>query len=259
MSLSFTVIDVSNGTKIYVWLEDGNVLYLRGKHIPLFLASTFYLFILFIPYTLSITLGPWLQKKTQYRVFFWVLKLKPLFDAHYGPLKDECRYWTGILLLSRMVLSVVSAVNVLGDDKINLLAIITLTFVLMALLWQSGGVYKTWAFSLLDSFFLFNLGVLASVTLYNKFCPGNQYTIVCISIGSVFAVSCLTLLYHCIKKLSKLKCVASILKRMSPSRPLLDVNNVSADCQGSDVDSDEEMLIAIDIGRNPETCTVDTY
>ena len=42
-SLSFTVVDVSNGDKYFVWLEDGNVRYLQGKHIPLFLVSMLFL------------------------------------------------------------------------------------------------------------------------------------------------------------------------------------------------------------------------
>ena len=157
--LSFTIVDVSNGTKYIAWLSDGNVRYLEGKHIPLFLVCVLFLFVFFIPYTLSITLGPWLQSKTQYKVFCWVLKLKPFFDAYFGPLKDKHRYWTGMLLLSRLVLSLISSVNVLGNDSVNLLAINILTFILLALLWQSGGVYKSWPLAILDCFFLINLGV----------------------------------------------------------------------------------------------------
>ena len=153
-SLSFTVVDVSDGSKYFVWLEDGNVRYLQGKHIPLFLVSILFLVVLFIPYTLSVMLGPWLQTKTQYRVFCWVLKLKPFFDACFGPLKDKHRYWTGVLLVSRVMLSLISAINVLGDDSVNLVAITILVIILMALLWQPGGVYKSWTFSFLDSFFL---------------------------------------------------------------------------------------------------------
>ena len=31
-------------------------------------------------------------------------RFKPLFDAYMGPYKDRYRYWTGILLLARVVL-----------------------------------------------------------------------------------------------------------------------------------------------------------
>ena len=83
--LSFTIVDMN----LFVWLSDGNVRYLEGKHVPLFLVSVLFLFSLFIPYTLSITFGPWLQSKTRYKLFGWVLKLKPFFDSYFGPLKDK--------------------------------------------------------------------------------------------------------------------------------------------------------------------------
>ena len=211
-SLSFTAVDVSNGDKYFVWLEDGNVRYLQGKHIPLFLVSMLFLIVLFIPYTLSVMLGPWLQTKTQYRVFCWVLKLKPFFDACFGPLKDKHRYWTGVLLASRIILSLVSAANILGDDSINLIAIAIFVIILLALQEQAGGVYKTWILTLLESFFLANLGILALVTLYNKESGGSQYASVYASTGSAFAVFCLIAIYHCLKRL---RVVASRSKRRS--------------------------------------------
>ena len=235
-SLSFTVVDVSNGDKNFVWLEDGNVHYLQGKHIPLFLVSILFLIILFIPYTLSVMLGPWLQTKTQYRVFCWVLKLKPFFDACFGPLKDKHRYWTGVLLVSRIILSLVSTGNVLGDDSVNLVAIATLVIILLALQGQAGGVYKTWILTLLESFFLANLGILALVTLYNKESGGSQYASVCVSTGSAFAVFCLIVLYHCIKSIR-------VFVRQFKRSNQVESNN------SDDAESDDELLDTIDRGR----------
>ena len=238
--LSFTIVDMSNGTNYIAWLSDGNVRYLEGKHTTLFLVSVVFLLALFIPYTLSITFGPWLQSKTQYKVFCWVLKLKPFFDAYFGPLKDKHRNWTGVLLLSRLVLSLISSANVLGNDSVNLLATNILTFILLALLWQSGGVYKNWLVSVLDCFFLINLGVLSLVTLYNKANAGGQYATVCVSVGSVFAVFCLILLYHCLKKLGLF---TIICKRKPVHVPILEGTD------NREEDSDEDLLNVIDEGR----------
>ena len=262
--LSFTVIDVSNGISLFVWLIDGNIQYLEGKHIPLFLVSVLFLLAFFVPYTLSITLGPWLQSKTQYRIFCWMLKLKPLFDAYFGPLKDKHRYWTGALLLSRLALSLILSANVFGDDDINLLAVNILTFLLLALLWQSGGVYKIWMVSVLDSFFIINLGVLSLLTLYNKkasVLDSKQYAIICVSVGSAFAVFSLILLYHCLRKLGIL---AATFKYNPERAPLLE------EVAGRPENSDNEVLDAIDQGRisDPQTprdlntsksCNPDTY
>ena len=202
--LSFTAIDVSSGGKWYVWLQDGNVLYLQGKHIALFVVSVVFLIILFTPYTLSIMLGPWLQTKTQYRVFCWVLKLKPFFDAYFGPLKDKHRYWIGVLLLSRMILSLVTAVNALGDDSVNLLASGIISVTLMAFLCWSGGAYKSWALSLLDASLLTNLFILILATFYNRVSGGSQYASLSISTGLCFAIFNFVLLYHSFRNVSLL-------------------------------------------------------
>ena len=234
-SLSVTAVIVSNGSDdMLVWLKDGNIDYFQGKHIPLFLVNSLILLFLFIPYTLSITIGPWLQSKTHLRMFRWVVNLKPFFDAYFGPLKAKYRFWTGVLLLSRIALSVVTAANVLGDNSVNLLAIIVLTFVLMAFLWHSGGVYECWCLSLLDIFFLVNLGILASVTLYNKVAGGSQEAAVYVSTGLAFAVFCGIVVYHCRKRLMQFFCS----RRNEEERPLLEKAEV-----------DDKLLDAIDDNR----------
>ena len=51
-----------------------------------------------VPYTVTLTAAPWIQRSR----FKWVSslynKFKPLFDAYMGPYKDRYRYWTGMLL-----------------------------------------------------------------------------------------------------------------------------------------------------------------
>ena len=47
-----------------VWLVDGNIPYLEGKHIPLFLTSLLALFLLCIPFTLLLLLGQWIQAQS---------------------------------------------------------------------------------------------------------------------------------------------------------------------------------------------------
>ena len=49
-TLSFAVLTYPDGTKRLVWLPDASVLYLKGKHIPLFLASVVVL-VLVLTYT----------------------------------------------------------------------------------------------------------------------------------------------------------------------------------------------------------------
>ena len=57
-AFSSTVLE---GKKSAVWLYDGNVLYLQGKHVPLFLAALLLLLTLSLPYTTLLLLAPLLQ------------------------------------------------------------------------------------------------------------------------------------------------------------------------------------------------------
>ena len=93
--------------------------------------------------------------------------------------------------------------------------------------------------SVLDTFFLVNLGVLSLVTLYNRISGGSQYAAVCVSAGSAFAVFCLILLNHCRKRL--LSCYSSCKKYTS-----LPLEMDSAQSENSD----EEILNIVDEDRD---------
>ena len=123
-----------------------------------------------------------------------------MHDAYFGPLKDKHRYWTGVLLLSRMILSLIS---ILDHALINLLSIIAFILVLLVfLLWKErGGVYKMKFLSLLDVFFFINLCLLASATFYSEVSNENKHVSVSISTGVTFAMFCLIILCHVIKKI----------------------------------------------------------
>ena len=56
-----------------VWLYDGNIQYLMGKHIPLFLLALVILVALYVPYTLILTFIQCLQQQSGNRVLFWVI------------------------------------------------------------------------------------------------------------------------------------------------------------------------------------------
>ena len=118
-----TELEYPDCTVRKVWLYDGNVDYLKGKHIPLFIAALL-LLLISLPYTIILIFIQHLQQWSSYRVLFWVKKLKPLFDAYTGPYKDRHRYWTGLLLLVRIALFLMFSVNVSGDPAINLLVIL---------------------------------------------------------------------------------------------------------------------------------------
>ena len=96
-----------------MWLHDANIDYLVGKHIPLFLVAMLVFLFLFLPYTLLLLFGQWLQAISHLRLFSWVnsARLKPFMDSYHAPYKAKHRYWPGLLLLLRFVLLLVFAFN----------------------------------------------------------------------------------------------------------------------------------------------------
>ncbi len=128
---SFTTLDYSypNDRRVPVWAYDGNIGigYLEGKHIPLFLAGLLAFLFLFLPYTLLLLFGQCIVAAPNYRfgtLSGQQLKLRSFLDAHHAPYKTQHCYWTGLLLLIRFLLfivSVVISINTPRDPSVNLL------------------------------------------------------------------------------------------------------------------------------------------
>ena len=202
---SSTPIIYPDGYRTNVWLYDGNIDYLKGKHIPLFIAALSILLLLSIPFTVTLLSIQWLQKLTHLKLFNWVGRIQPLFDAYTGPYKLKHRYWTGLLLLLRVCLYIAFSCNVLGDPKINLVVIIAAISNLLFYCTMIGGVYKSWALNLLNYSFLLNLIMLSVVSLY-WICTDTQIEpIVYTSTGISFILFIAIVIYHLIEKIMKLK------------------------------------------------------
>ena len=191
---SFTTVTFPDGFTKIVWLYDGNIDFLKGKHVPLFLITILLLVLLSVPYTLSLVSIQWLFKISHYRVMFWVRRLKPLFDAYTGPYRANHRYWTGLLLLVRIVLLIIFSLNRNDNPTISYLCILLFTFILLTWFYFSGGIYESLLNNCLELTFLLNLGLSSSAILYelanNKRTSAPAYastiTTLCIFIGIVF-------------------------------------------------------------------------
>ena len=111
------------GSPSLVWLLDGNVPYLKGAHIALFGMALLATLLFIVPFTLLVLLAPCLQAHSGHRLLRWVNRLKPLLDAYEGPYNIHFRFWTGVMLLVRVILFAIFAGNAVGDPQVNLLAI----------------------------------------------------------------------------------------------------------------------------------------
>ena len=164
--ISFTFLDYPDDFRKTFWLYDGNISYLSPAHTPLFLVALIVFILLWLPYTVVLLLVQYLRKKTHLRILCWFAKLKPLFDAYLGPFKDKHCYWVGVLLLVRVILLIISAVNPNNTPKVNLLAIGGTTLVLLTYTATAGKVYRKTYVSFLENSFLLNLGALVLGTSY---------------------------------------------------------------------------------------------
>ena len=163
---SFTFLDYPDGTTKTLWLYDGNVAFLRGKHIPLFMIACIVCLTFLLPYTVIVLFAQRLQRINSCRVQNFLRRLKPIIDAHVGPYKDKYRFWPGLLLLSRVILFLAFAFNSLGDANLNLLLITIVVVAVICLQLALRGVYKTWSLDVLDAVVLMNLVTLSSLSWY---------------------------------------------------------------------------------------------
>ena len=223
--LSYTYLEYSNNSQIAVWLYDGNIRYLSGKHIPLFIAAMACLVFLFFPYTMLLTFSQCLQTKSELKIFSCMnvnsRYVKPFLDAYHAPYSNKHRYWTGLMLLFRFILFLISAVNALGDPSVNLLAIASTTTLIPPTI-LGFRIHKTWSLCLLETSFIINLTILAVATLYiDRVTGGNQNAATFTSIGIAFATFTGIVIYHSIQQIKGTRLWRSVCLRHDD--PLTDV------------------------------------
>ena len=221
-ALSFSFLEVSDNSTIAVWSLDGNIEYLSGKHIPLFVVALTVLLFLWLPYTSLLLFEQCIQKISNYWVRKWMLRLKPFFDAYFGPFRGEHRYWVGVLLVARAVLLLIFGLNSTNDPSVNLLAIITVAVLLLVhlpydthkIVYQNGAgkhirfwggsYYRKWYLSLLENSFILNLLMLAAGTWYVISAKGNQTALLYTSVGITFCQFIGIIVFHSYNQLKKL-------------------------------------------------------
>ena len=211
-SLQVSVLQLETGGFELRWLIDGNIKYFEGRHIPLAIFAIM-LGLLLLPIALCLYFVQWLQKVSDWKIFSWINRLKPFFDVYTGPFTASGRFWTGLLLLSRVILLVTTAVNVNGSPS-TILGTILLMVVLLCLVTTllPKGLYQRRCLNLLEYSSLINLGALSFLFLISKYSLHIPHIFVSIEIFLFIGV----IVYHfsknrfvqnlcCYRKLRKLK------------------------------------------------------
>ena len=210
-SLYFTNIQCYNEIDValvsYVWYIDATVQYLEGCHLPLFLFSLTVLIILIIPYTcylLTISLfeGPLSKLKCCQKLS---TNMKPFFDAYGGPYKDKCRFWTGFLLLVRVILALVVSLDSKANVSLDVLA--SVLVVIMFMYFILRGIYRRFQLALLEVSFILNLMLMLHMNTRLSFNNNDRFSKGQISSAVLVIVAFLTfcgiIFYHSWNQLLK--------------------------------------------------------
>ena len=219
---------------VSLWYEDPNVEYAKGKHAGLFgcalLVSVFFV----IPFTMFLLLNPFYEK---YLSNFKFLKklwshLKPIIDAYSGPMKDEYRFWPGLLLVARIpvLLSVTLVDSFIQSQHFLLSMLLTVLVIVLSLSHCFGGVYKKRMNNVLEVWFSFNLCIMVGLSV--AFNEDSKILIWYNTCLSVFIFSfILIVIYHLYLQLSHMKCYDALMKKFfkkqdEDDEPLLDVTEL---------------------------------
>ena len=160
-ALTWVCLPSTNNCTIVKWYVDGTISFHSLEHYLLMAAAVLFL-LLAVPYVFVLLFDAVIEKYlTKLKCFRkqWI-KFKPFIDAYHGPYKDNCRFWTGLLLLVRMSFTLVS----LRLDTFGTLIFITAsTTVLLSLLVTFEGVYQKKYLNILECSFFLNLGLLSAL------------------------------------------------------------------------------------------------
>ena len=197
-ALSFAELNYPDGLKI-VWLPDGNVKYFEGKHIPLVLVALL-IILIGLPYTILLFLWQWIVRAPKWKIFKWTrnTKLNAFFATYHAPHNSKHRYWTGLLLLVRVVLYVTDSVTASANPQTYpLLSIIIIgcLFLLKGLF--SLRVYKKSFVDVVDTALYINLLLLSAFSLYHfKSDPTKQSDVAYTSTIITLILFIVTICYH---------------------------------------------------------------
>ena len=202
VSFSFVFLNYPNETSSTLrWLPDPSIEFAAGKHIALICVAILILMVGLV-YTFLIFSWRWLR---ECKVCKWTnnQRLHSFIDTYHIPHTGKHRYWTGLLLLVRIVVFILSAFSISIDPRITFLSVIAIMSCLF--LYKTTfiiRVYKNWLLNAMDSFVYFNIVIFTAFTwltqdyLHSRTKEILQMVIAYISVGTVVILTMLIIIFH---------------------------------------------------------------
>ena len=244
--LSYVSVTYPSGQKFNIWSPDGNVEFLHGKHVPLFLIGiAFSILILF--YTFLVMFNMCLQRVPSKGPFKLIYRLKPFFDAYTGPYKTRYRFWTGLLLLTRCILFTLFSLSALNRLHLKLMLTILTCLLFLSLMASFYGVYRRLYLNLLEMLAFLNLGVVSSLAC---FLSGDDNTVIVSALSVIFA--CITFIvvifFHSYRQIRSSKVLRKFLSSISRTPSTEDLLSTSLHIE---VDRPQSLLTQTEVVVTP--------
>ena len=197
-ALSFATLEYPDGSRKTVWLPDATVQYFYGKHSALFLVAIMILFVGML-FTTLLLFWQWILRFPDVRCFRFIRhhKLQLFMDTYNAPYNLDHRYWTGLLLLVRVILYFVAAVNVSGDPRVTYLTLLITLGGLMTGKWVlKNNLNKMWHNDFLEGITHVNLLIFTAFSWYTFETGKNQSIATHISVAVTLILLIAVVVYH---------------------------------------------------------------
>ena len=165
--------------------------------------------LLCISYTALVFSWQWLLRYQDKAIFKCVRyqKLRHFLEPYHAPYAAKYRYWTGLLLFLRVLLYLISLLNVSLDPRIDLMA--TIFVVGGLILWKgiiAKRIYKNWPLDVMETAIYFNLFAFSVLTWYNLDFGGSQAAVAYISVTVIFILLLGVIVFHVLRYTKLYKC-----------------------------------------------------
>ena len=197
--LSLITLEYPDGQKVF-GKPDATISYLEfPKHIFLFLTGIL-IVVVGTAYTFILLFWQWLIGSPNWKIFSSVRnpKLLCFVETYHAPFKPKLRFWTGFLLLVRVILYLISALSTTGNPQVPLVTTMIIAGSLLVL--STANAYKKNLVSILEVAIIYNMFVLTAVTWYTTDISANnsrlQSAAIYISTMITFALFCCVIVYH---------------------------------------------------------------
>ena len=254
--LSFANLRYPDGSHVRVWLADGNILYFKGKHVPLVIVSGIIIMI-GVPYTAILFSWQWLVQLPNWIIFKWTrdTKLNGFISTHHAPYNSKHRYWPGLLLLVRITLYITSAVTLSSNPQVPLLLTIILIGAIFFIKCIKGiRVYRKFYAELIETVMHLNLLYYAAFTLYDfKKNTKKQMAIAYTSTTITFVLLIGVIIHHTVELVKQQNSRRKLNTKTPPTLAITNQIYVSCDnTEHKEVVTFSVMEISESLSNSPE-------